>query len=272
MNIPSDLEDTMNRQANINALKDTNNIPYHMEKYCEENLKKLATQVIQIPLTQVKFQKLEPGTDGECYQLTIVLSEEFLTNFTRIVLNKWSNALRLANPNDYFDYSVMSNSIDLNKFKQTLFSQSLEPLVFSCASTFLHEIVHAFQNYKQITKGNSKIGYSSYLAPKKEFLAKMGKDNALSDPLTYKLYRASPQEMAGFANQDATRYIRDHGLDDPTQTITQKDLAELRHYIGDFFRDRTNHNEYKILKRYGKLVYTAIADYINRKAELNKNQ
>jgi hypothetical protein len=88
----------------------------------------------------------------------------------------------------------------------------------------------------------------------------------IDDTEAYKLYRASPQEMAAFANQDALKFIKDNKLNVQGATADAATMAKLQNYLGNYFKDRENPKEYKLLKRYGSLVYKAVADYLNRNA------
>jgi hypothetical protein len=135
-------------------------------------------------------------------------------------------------------------------------------------------MVHAQQHQAQFVR-NKDADYRSYIKTKtipskKEFQTMIDTPGALDDPTNYKLYRASPQEMAAFANQAAAKFIKDHGLNKPGIKPNASTMSALQLYLDNFFRDKNNPKEYKLLKRYGNLIYKAVADYLTRKAELEK--
>jgi hypothetical protein len=63
-----------------------------------------------------------------------------------------------------------------------------------------------------------------------------------------------------------TKFIKDNKLNVQGATADAATMAKLQNYLGNYFKDRANPKEYKLLKRYGSLVYKAVADYLNRNA------
>ena len=145
----------------------------------------------------------------------------------------------------------------------------------SIASILVHEVVHVLQHTQQNKAGHRSHEYRSYLGKKGEFpeLNAKRKRTPEEDQRHYKLYMASPQEMAAFSHEIAVKMANDFGLRDP------RDLEDLNHAasainaesiidyvnerIGDYILPKER-KELPVYKRYVKLVYQELMRYIEQ--------
>jgi hypothetical protein len=286
----ADIDDT----GKFGSVKQKANLVELIAKYCSANLKNLSNKKIQVPLTNVIFSPL--GTNnGECAGLTIRLNIRYINSIAPRIWYFWTQALDKNyskhnhsdindyNDNDYDDYEDNEYDTDypydykeladesIKEFKNSMFVPIIEEYIAECSSVFIHELVHAKQHATQRVKGipNKKLDYRSYIKtkeiPNKEkFQTMVNTPGALDNPENYKIYRASPQEMTAFANQEAVKFIKDNKLNVPGAKADAATMAKLQNYLGNYFRDRDNYKEYIILKRYGTLIYKAVVDYLNR--------
>ena len=291
--ITSEMQDEIDTTNSFGSVKKKANLAKLMSTYCSVNLKNLAVKQMQVPVKSVIFAALENNHNGECTGLDIGLNINYINSISNKIWHHWSDTLHRLydryNQDDNDDDSYDDNYIDdypmdynelasdaIATFKNNLFLPNIEDTIDKCASTFIHEIVHARQHQAQYALGKDD-DYRSYLKnkdiqTKQEFQDMIDTPGALDNPENYKLYRASPQEMAAFANQEAAKFIKVNGLNKPGVKPNAAIMSRLETHLGNLFRDRSNYKEYQLLKRYGTLIYKAVADYLNRKAELEKNQ
>jgi hypothetical protein len=245
------------------------NLAELIKDHCTAELKKLAVNKMKVPVTDVIFEPLG-DSNGECYLLEVRLNIAYINGISNQVWARWTKAVVANRTGDPFDYTKTAKKI-ISTFKKTLFDTPI-PVLDNCASTFIHELVHARQHMPQVAKGvpDSGTDYGSYIKTKeipdkKAFTKMVDTPGALDDPANYRIFRASPQEMAAFANQDAARFIKDNNLNVQGVTADPATMAKLQNYLGKYFRDRDNYQEHTLLKRYGTLVYKAVDDYLSRK-------
>lgn len=162
----------------------------------------------------------------------------------------------------------------LNTYADKIFnsysSRDSDRIIEELVNTIIHEYVHIAQHTQQFKKGRSDLEYRSYLTKDKpKFYSAINKMHAgEADDESYKLYRASPQEIAAFAHNAALKYIRD--IDPDALEYYKRDLnKDLTGYMEDMFSDPTNRQEYKIFKRFHKLMYLEVVRYIE---QLEKKQ
>lgn len=149
---------------------------------------------------------------------------------------------------------------------------NIQSLVSDLVSVTLHELTHVIQHDRQIKADRPGLEYRSYLEPNKEkfhqVVARLGDQN----PEDYRLYQASPQEITAFAQQAADRIVRINNLavDAEARKMIRKSPSE---YIEDYtykkFNNPSNAREYAVFKRFNKLVYQFVMDYVD---ELDKKQ
>ena len=268
--ITPEMQADIEKTKAFGSVKQVLDLPDLIKQHCANELKILAETKMKVPVSDVVFEELGT-TNGECAYLEIRLNISYINGITHQIWNRWTKAVVANRVGDPFSYTKTAKKI-INKFKKTVFDVPI-PALDNCASTFIHEMVHAQQHAVQAAKGISAddTDYRSYLKTKeiptkKAFQAMVDTDNALADPENYKIYRASPQEMAAFANQDAVKFIKDNKLNVPGAQADAATMAKLQNYLGNYFRDKGNYQERVLLKRYGTLVYKAVADYLNRTA------
>lgn len=153
-----------------------------------------------------------------------------------------------------------------------------EKRINSIASTVIHEVVHVLQHTQQNTAGHRNHEYRSYLGKKGEFpeLNAKQKRTPEEDSRHYKLYLASPQEMAAFSHEIAVKMANDFGLRDPRniEEFNRAASAIDAQSIIDYVKERTDsyimpqeRKELPVFKRYVKLVYQELMRYIDKQRE-----
>jgi hypothetical protein len=302
--ITPEMQADIDRTGELDGVKQTVNLAELIAKYCSASLKNLAKTKIQVSLSKVQFIALG-NNEGECDRLTININSKYINSIAARIWFLWDQALekKYAKYNnsevsdydddeeDYNDYDYDNDEYNtdypynykeladetITEFRKDIFTKVVQEYVDKCASIFIHELVHAKQHAVQLAKGipAKNLDYRSYiktkeLPTKEKFQNMVATPDALDDPLNYKIYRASPQEMAAFANQAAAKFIKDNKLNVSGAKADAATMAKLQNYLGKYFKDRDNYKEYILLKRYGNLVYKAVADYLNRNAEQAK--
>ena len=271
--ITPEMQADINDSKTLRSIKQAINFPELVKQYCSDELKKLAVTKMKVPVSNVIFEPLEDA-NGEAYGLEVRLNIRYINGIANPIWAKWLTEIGNNSPRPV-NYTKTAKKI-INNFTKNLFTTHI-PILDNCASTFIHEMVHAQQHAVQANKGISAddTDYRSYIKTKeipnkKAFKIMVDTPGALDDPENYKIFRASPQEMTAFANQDAARFIKDNKLNIPGAKADPATMAKLQNYLGNYFKDRDNYKEYLLLKRYGTLVYKAVADYLSRNAEQSK--
>jgi len=271
--ITPEMQADIDETATLRSVKEALDFPELVKQYCADELKKLAVNKMKVPLSDVIFEQLEDA-NGEAYGLEVRLNIAYINGIVKPIWAKWIYEIG-SNSAKPINYTKTAKKV-INRFTKNLSTIKM-PILENCASTFIHEMVHAQQHAAQATKGISadNTDYRSYIktpeVPNKEaFKAMVDTPGALDDPENYRIFRASPQEMTAFANQAAAKFIKDNKLNLPGAKADSATMAKLQNYLGDYFRDRDNYQEHTLLKRYGTLVYKAVADYLNRNAEQAK--
>ena len=141
-------------------------------------------------------------------------------------------------------------------------------LIRKLVSTVIHELVHVIQHSKQ--QHRPQTAYRSYLTrDKSKFYAAMNRmHQGTHDTADYRLYRGSPQEIAAFAHEEALKIINDTNMGDADENelaYIKKHLPSyMQGYTGNMFSDPTNEHEYKIFKRFNKIVYQEVSSYLDK--------
>lgn len=211
----------------------------------------------------VEFQKLKTG--GHASGLDIVINSDVIQSLAEDMLEKV--------------YQVTIDSLDSEenlvptffKICRTIseyisrrgLDRDVERNVENLVSVAIHELVHVVQHNQQFKKGRYSTEYRSYLSKNsKDFYSSINKiHNSEHNDKDYRLYRGSPQEIAAFAHEAALKFIKD--IDIEYIEEYKKDLPrELEHYIERMFNDPKNAEEYKVFKRFNKLMYQEVVRYI----------
>lgn len=141
-------------------------------------------------------------------------------------------------------------------------------LIRKLVSTVIHELVHVVQHSKQ--QHRPQTAYRSYLTrDKSKFYAAINRmHQGTSDIADYKLYRGSPQEITAFAHEEALKIINDtdmnNGNEEELAYIKKHLPSYMQGYTGNMFSDPTNEHEYKIFKRFNKIVYQEVSSYLDK--------
>lgn len=215
---------------------------------------------------QVEFIQLGSAL-GTATGLTLSLSTEFLKK------------LAVACFNDILD-STGDDSDPVSGFFDTISryetsnaqTPAIGELLHTMVNTTVHELVHIVQHARQFAKGRTGLEYRSYLMPDKskfhDSIRKMSDVGPSTDD--YKIYRASPQEIPAFAHEAALAFIRDANIDklaseeeSPVRLINQLPNM-LQGYTDIMFDKPETPSEYKIFKRFGKLLYQEVVRYIEQ--------
>ena len=119
--------------------------------------------------------------------------------------------------------------------------------------------------------------YRSYLTKdKKKFSSAIDKvSKGDYDTSAYRLYRSSPQEIAAFAHEAALKLVNniDLGQIDDFPYLRNTINQDMQWYMDDQFSDPKNPEEYKIFKRFHKLMYQEVIRTIDRaEKEFNKKK
>lgn len=176
----------------------------------------------------------------------------------------------LGSENELFSDFFKSLNIYADEIFDSYSSRDSERIIEKMVNTIIHEYVHITQHTRQFRKGRSDLEYRSYLTKNKDkFYSAINKMHAGEiDQAGYRLYRASPQEIAAFAHNAALKYIKD--IDPDSLQHYKRDLnKDLAGYMEDMFSDPSNQQEYKIFKRFHKLMYQEVVRYIE---QLEKKQ
>lgn len=218
----------------------------------------------------VGFSKI--GSSGYNYKKNIYINIVILNKLSEMIVDYIVNKSSSPTVESFFEESNNVGS-DIFAYK------SVDIIISNIISIFIHELVHVVQFDRQLKAGRSSAEYRSYLSKSKE---KFGTavDRLQSKPLgsvsptdpDYKLYKASPQEMAAFAHETALQIINDNQLD----TVTDLDAVSndldsyIPGYIDNMFSDPANAQEYKVYKRFSKQVYLEVVRYIDYLKHKNK--
>lgn len=216
----------------------------------------------------VEFQKLK--TSGHASGLDIVINSDVIQSLAEDMLEKV--------------YQITIDSLDSEEnLVPTFFKicrttgeyitrrgldRDVERNVENLVSVVIHELVHVVQHNQQYKKGKTSTEYRSYLSKNnKDFYSSINKiHNSEHNDKDYRLYRGSPQEIAAFAHEAALKFIRYIDLeyiDVEYIKDLKKDLPrELEYYIERMFNDPKNADEYKVFKRFNKLMYQEVVRYI----------
>jgi len=242
---------------------------------------------------EIQFSK-NLTVPGQASNTEILLNIDLLD----AILENLKNSItqELFNQNDFDETNTIHNiqraykTIKSIKFKSPIYkiSNSVAKLIY----VFIHELVHMQQDLKQNKQSKE---YRSYLTNDQQIFNK-AIDSIMSgkrDKNDLKLYLSSPQEISAYANE-AVLYILHELIED---NINYASIEDIKFYLkrlsifiknGNFMKeeyyssimanyasyfDKTNYSEYKIFKRFYKLVGKLLLNYRdNLKQLLDKKQ
>lgn len=170
-------------------------------------------------------------------------------------------------------YTLMNTFPDIDSFKREWRMIDSRPdvkkVILDVAETLVHELVHVQQAVRQ--DKYKEVEYRSYLDNIKDEM-KMLMFGTIDD-YTRKLYYASPQEIPAFANQLVVNLINQIEEKPKSPEFNQKldELIKTGRFVDknyEKYNNPDNYKEYKVYKRFMKLVYQGL---INYRDSLNEN-
>jgi hypothetical protein len=242
-------------------------------------------------LTYIVFREIPKSYGGYASGTSITLSDEISKDFSKeimdsvfqIIYDNYDGEDRVAGFHEVC--AEFSNRTDKSRWWWHVESK-INPLLHKFTRTVIHELVHVLQHAKQHNVGRHNTDYRSYLDKKPGELVKTYKSHwqksHANEPIDpdleqkyYKLYYASPQEMAAFAHEAAYEIIKSYGFDDVTtpeelqiKNIQAADIINNINWItGKFTKDPRTRREAMVRNRYIKLVYQEIVQYLNYRLE-----
>ena len=216
---------------------------------------------------------------GQAEGVNIKLSKQTIANILYIALTNMNNKFtsRLIDSNGRANMEVFDHMFtDAHK------SKDIDNIISQLTSTIIHELVHVKQHAQQFlyAPSDKQLEYRSYLnKDKNKFWDAIKK---LETQEHFDMYHASPQEITAFAHNLAIELI-----DTVTKGLSIDDIIErdagnfvikrLKRVLSDAsnyeqmstysryrsFNQPSNEKQYKIFKRFMKLVYKEITNYIN---------
>lgn len=230
------------------------------------------------PGSYVPIDFVQTNDRGYAKGMSVFLSDRFLSDLTKIVLNKFydavTNSFSEGSLYDYFFGQYNNKYIirDILSYADRTIEELLDVVI--------HELVHVVQHGTQLAKGKHDYEYRSYLSdPKKkkgkdpEFmrLARMRtkhKRLPASAEARYRvLHASSPQEMGAYSHNIAQSIIRDFGLNDihisPADIPPMSDFSTIiADYVKSYITPKTP-AEQRIFQRYAKMVTLEITRYLD---------
>lgn len=244
-------------------------------------------------VSSVSFQDIDAL--GQAHVLSIELSDKYATRFSdkiidsliQIVYDNYDGEERINGFYDLCDkLSKSSRSDSWWKYVESAISS----LVLEFIATVIHELVHVLQHYPQLIKKRFGTEYRSYLDKNKGELQSMirkykqeikqGNVSPETEQRLSKLYYSSPQEIAAFAHNAAQNIIQSYGYADAT-TVDELQLKDLDasdiiqaidSITNKWVRNPQTYREAAVRKRYIKMVYQEIAQYLTHRLEQLKSQ
>lgn len=279
-----------------------NEYPIDLENYLIKNLKQsIGNQIVKavFPVLNKELGKnavssISFGDTGPAYGQAdgsqIVLTEKFINSLARRSVRETSDIVLdnydAGNLTSGLWFVISSIARDDKTYTNNLFIEPTESLSL-LISTIVHEAVHIVQHKKQDERGFHDHEYRSYLDKTKgEFRgvhnkywdAQDSKTKVTPDEesLYNRLYMASPQEMASFSHEIVLQIIKDfklssvrsiEDLNDIVSIIEATDIIDaVNKKVSPYYdyRNSDNKREYAVFKRYVKLVYQELQQYIAR--------
>ncbi len=199
----------------------------------------------------------------------VYLNEMYIVDIAQSIIDH-IHELVLDNAYDDFSeafFKYASDSSKLPRLQDSLLD-AVKEHTQDLSSIVVHELVHTKQHAQQANVGRNDYEYRSYLEKYKGHFADLRSKDEENDEY-YHLYFASPQEIAGFAHTIAVSLIHSLGLNKATRlqdvkTVTaQQIVSYVDNYLDSRYKNPTNPKELQVYKRYLKLVYIEVTNYLN---------
>lgn len=273
-----DLRSTIDDQVSMRPIwqKLAANFYLQLDRYLVKRLQDVTEQLYPGSYVPIKFVKT--NDQGYARGLNIYLSDEFLINISKIILNKYydSAASSLTDFSFYDHFFSQYNNEHLIWRVISYADQVIEDLL----DVLIHELVHVVQHSNQLQKGKTNYEYRSLLSdPKKkkfddsEFIRlskmrfKYGRLPVNAETRYRLLHAASPQEIGAYSHNIAQEVILAYGLDDPN--LVPADIPPLSEFgsiiasIVKKYIKPVTHEEHRVFQRYAKAATLEVSRYID---------
>lgn len=236
----------------------------------------LAHQLGQLCNEIMKLETDARSYGDRAFTVSVLFSGEISSGgfckFNLIGINRYTILDKLLNriKDSYIEGTVASSFNTIEEYNQHVKKYGVEldlndswynPLI----DILLHEMVHAIQHYKQFRAGRSpdNLEYRSYLEKDKSKFHNMINKNIID-----KHYYGSPQEIAAHAHNISLEIINDYGVDknwEPKAIPSDLQISKnVNRYLQNVFSGELKDPKVqKIMKRYYKLVYKEVVDYLS---------
>jgi len=265
-------------QENVSLTKLNTIIRAWLEEGLTRRLPKAIELIIDAVLnieTSVFFKDMHPS--GSARGIDMDLNSSYVVRMVKEIVTEMDEYIinTLESEDKLYEWCFNCYKTANNRTLYSGYRSNLLGIVEQFVTTIIHELVHNVQHDTQFKKGRTSTEYRSYLEKDKEkFYKAVGKAYSPEGmtPEEYKIYRASPQEIAAFAHEGALKFI--DGMD-----IDRMDLPELAQFKKDLnskldepgyllgYMDKTFDpkvkKEYPVFKRYNKLYYQEVMKYID---------
>ena len=199
----------------------------------------------------------------------VYLNEKYVTNIAGKIIDY---VHELVLDNAYSDFAEafyqQINTLAKAGSKQTALLNHVRSTMNDMSSIIVHELVHTKQHTAQLAVGKDDFEYRSYLDKYKGHLNDLNNQDADGPEFDY-LYYSSPQEIAAFAHTIAVNIIHKLGLNKITNVNQieplsgEKIVAHVNDFLNNSYKLPSKPQEYQVYKRYLKLVYVELTNYLN---------
>lgn len=261
----------------------------YLEKIIKSKLEKIGLQILGTEQLSIRFIKIK--NNGEAGYNYIVLNKQFIDDFrnilTTIVIDgMMDNGVIVDKDNiemvDRADALRYLKIVDKSDIK---YNSKIDDIIDELVGTYTHELVHIKQHSMQ--DSGKPTEYRSMLTKDKSklqaVLAKMA--DGQSDSNDDKIYYSAIQEIPAHAHNAVLDIVSQYG-----NNVKSMEPEELNYYINDltslmndkallqsvyssrisYYNKTFNHPgtpEYKVFKRFMKIVMTELQGYINNLKE-----
>lgn len=199
----------------------------------------------------------------------VYLNELYILDISQSIIDHL-HELVLDNAYGDFSESFFKYALDSSKLPrlQQELLDAVQEHTQDLSSIVVHELVHTKQHAQQANVGRDDYEYRSYLEKYKGHFADLRSKDDESEEY-YHLYYASPQEIAGFAHTIAVNLIHSLGLNRATRlqdvkpVTGQQIVSYVDNYLDSRYKKPANARENQVYKRYLKLVYIEVTNYLN---------
>lgn len=247
-----------------------------LEQRLTRGLFSLGHAITDGSLSRVIFQQLRDD-HGHAVGTTVVINSEIL----QVIQESLSQTLENITLDEAESETDLYNAffrVVGDQHYQNYILNKIDSYINSLSRTFIHELVHVLQHYKQSHR-DGNLEFRSYLDKGKikrksgqaeyRTLALNRADHTPEQKRRWsKLYYASPQEIAAFSHNIAQDIIKDYELKkrEKFELIDQDFMNTVYSAIPEYvlaYSMPTNPKEKRISRRYQKIVKNVLNSYID---------